>query len=60
MENTPISTFFIIPSMEKTRSAFTIIFLQEVLLFPAMKPDDPNKHNAEDENPAEAPVQNGA
>lgn len=54
------STFFIIPSMEKTRSAFTIIFLQEVLLFPAMKPDDPNKHNAEDENPAEAPVQNGA
>ncbi|XP_035445911.1 lysine--tRNA ligase isoform X5 [Spodoptera frugiperda] len=35
--------------------------IKEVLLFPAMKPDDPNKHNAEGENPtAEPPVQNGA
>lgn len=34
---------------------------QEVLLFPHMKPDDPNKHNAEGENAAtETPVQNGA
>ncbi|KAI5632236.1 tRNA synthetases class II (D, K and n) domain-containing protein [Phthorimaea operculella] len=32
--------------------------IKEVLLFPAMKPDDPNKHNEENaENP---PVQNGA
>ncbi|XP_021191264.3 lysine--tRNA ligase isoform X1 [Helicoverpa armigera] len=35
--------------------------IKEVLLFPAMKPDDPNKHNAEGENaPSETPVQNGA
>ncbi|XP_050551901.1 lysine--tRNA ligase isoform X6 [Spodoptera frugiperda] len=35
--------------------------IKEVLLFPAMKPDDPNKHNAEGENAtAEPPVQNGA
>lgn len=35
--------------------------IKEVLLFPAMKPDDPNKHNAEGETaPAETPVQNGA
>uniref|UniRef100_A0A2A4JJQ8 Lysine--tRNA ligase n=1 Tax=Heliothis virescens TaxID=7102 RepID=A0A2A4JJQ8_HELVI len=35
--------------------------IKEVLLFPAMKPDDPNKHNAEAENvPTETPVQNGA
>ncbi|KAJ2953721.1 hypothetical protein O0L34_g1344 [Tuta absoluta] len=32
--------------------------IKEVLLFPAMKPDDPNKHN--DENPENPPVQNGA
>lgn len=30
-----------------------LIFLQEVLFFPAMKPDDPNKHKeAADENSA--------
>ncbi|XP_026727236.1 lysine--tRNA ligase isoform X1 [Trichoplusia ni] len=35
--------------------------IKEVLLFPHMKPDDPNKHNAEGENAAtETPVQNGA
>ncbi|CAH0700507.1 unnamed protein product [Spodoptera exigua] len=35
--------------------------IKEVLLFPAMKPDDPNKHNADGENAsAEPPVQNGA
>ncbi|CAH0603049.1 unnamed protein product [Chrysodeixis includens] len=35
--------------------------IKEVLLFPHMKPDDPNKHNAEGENaPTETPVQNGA
>lgn len=35
--------------------------IKEVLLFPAMKPDDPNKHNAEEENAAtDAPVSNGA
>lgn len=40
---------------------FFLLCYQEVLLFPAMKPDDPNKHNAEGENPtAEPPVQNGA
>lgn len=33
--------------------------IKEVLLFPAMKPDDPNKHNAE-EPTTEKAVQNGA
>lgn len=33
---------------------------QEVLLFPAMKPDDPNKHNTEDDGQAQPSTQNGA
>lgn len=33
-------------------------FFQEVLLFPAMKPDDPNKHT--EENAADKTVENGA
>ncbi|XP_022125432.2 lysine--tRNA ligase isoform X1 [Pieris rapae] len=32
--------------------------IKEVLLFPAMKPDDPNKHNAEEGEPN--PIQTGA
>ncbi|CAB3230895.1 unnamed protein product [Arctia plantaginis] len=34
--------------------------IKEVLLFPAMKPDDPNKPNVDSENAAEEPMQNGA
>ncbi|XP_049869803.1 lysine--tRNA ligase isoform X2 [Pectinophora gossypiella] len=34
--------------------------IKEVLLFPAMKPDDPNKHNTEEESAGNPPVQNGA
>ncbi|CAH0725955.1 unnamed protein product, partial [Brenthis ino] len=33
--------------------------IKEVLLFPAMKPDDPNKHNTEEESSAKEPIQNG-
>ncbi|XP_059060401.1 lysine--tRNA ligase isoform X2 [Achroia grisella] len=33
--------------------------IKEVLLFPAMKPDDPNKHNTEDENSTPTTIQNG-
>ncbi|XP_045511174.1 lysine--tRNA ligase isoform X2 [Colias croceus] len=34
--------------------------IKEVLLFPAMKPDDPNKHNTEDGEANQTPTQNGA
>lgn len=34
--------------------------IKEVLLFPAMKPDDPNKHNPENENAVSETVQNGS
>ncbi|XP_063529283.1 lysine--tRNA ligase isoform X2 [Cydia strobilella] len=33
--------------------------IKEVLLFPAMKPDDPNKHNTEDGNAAAPEASNG-
>lgn len=39
---------------------YLFIALQEVLLFPAMKPDDPNKNNPEEEKTTETvPLQNG-
>ncbi|XP_039765271.1 lysine--tRNA ligase isoform X1 [Pararge aegeria] len=34
--------------------------IKEVLLFPAMKPDDPNKHLKEESTSTETPAQNGA
>ncbi|CAK1550024.1 unnamed protein product [Leptosia nina] len=34
--------------------------IKEVLLFPAMKPDDPNKHNTDDGAPDQNVTQNGA
>ncbi|XP_038223117.1 lysine--tRNA ligase isoform X1 [Zerene cesonia] len=34
--------------------------IKEVLLFPAMKPDDPNKHNTEDGEDNQTATQNGA
>ncbi|XP_050361232.1 lysine--tRNA ligase isoform X2 [Nymphalis io] len=34
--------------------------IKEVLLFPAMKPDDPNKHSEEEPSPDEPSTQNGA
>ncbi|XP_026757280.2 lysine--tRNA ligase isoform X2 [Galleria mellonella] len=33
--------------------------IKEVLLFPAMKPDDPNKHNEDEKSPATTIIQNG-